>query len=78
MNVEMNWKNDVNDYYDENDAKNDCVSGSVNVSENENELDYCHYVCLIDCYCYYFEHFRNDLSMMMKMMIAVVLLDDLV
>lgn len=38
MNVEMNWKNDANDYYDENDELNDSVSENVNESENANDL----------------------------------------
>lgn len=35
MNVEMNSKNDVSDYCDENDELSDCV----NVIGNENEID---------------------------------------
>ncbi len=56
MNVAMNLKNDVNDYYyyDGDDDVNVIENDFVNV--NENVLDYCcylHYVFLID-YCYYY------------------------
>jgi len=38
MNVEMNWKNDVNDYYDEFDDLNDYVNVIEIDFVNENDL----------------------------------------
>lgn len=38
MNDEMNWMNDANDYYDENDELNDCENENVNEIETENDL----------------------------------------
>ncbi len=40
MNVEMNWKNDVNDYYDDFDDLNDYANVIGNDFVNENDLIY--------------------------------------